>query len=50
MTWLIVAAVAWGVLAFGAVYPWAYWPLIAAAVAGGVLGLRGNSRSAKARA
>jgi O-antigen ligase len=24
---LLVAAVAWGAFAFGAVYPWAYWPL-----------------------
>lgn len=23
----VVAAIAWGALAFGAVYPWAYWPL-----------------------
>jgi putative inorganic carbon (HCO3(-)) transporter len=29
---------AWGALAFGAVYPWAYWPLFAAA---GVAGLAG---------
>lgn len=28
---LLVATIAWGVLAFGAVYPWAYWPLAAAA-------------------
>jgi O-antigen ligase len=28
MTVAIVALLAWGVLAFGAVYPWAYWPLI----------------------
>jgi O-antigen ligase/polysaccharide polymerase Wzy-like membrane protein len=32
---LLVAGVAWGAFAFGAVYPWAYWPLaiVAAAVA-----------------
>jgi len=24
---LLIAAVAWGAFAFGAVYPWAYWPL-----------------------
>jgi O-antigen ligase len=30
---LLVAAIAWGAFAFGAVYPWAYWPLVAAAVA-----------------
>jgi O-antigen ligase len=27
---LFIAALAWGVLAFGAVYPWAFWPLAAA--------------------
>ena len=27
--WILIAAVAWGALAFGAVYPWAYWPLAA---------------------
>ena len=25
--WILIAVVAWGALAFGAVYPWAYWPL-----------------------
>ncbi len=34
----VVAVVAWGVLAFGAVYPWAYWPLLGGAVLVGVLG------------
>jgi hypothetical protein len=34
---LQVLAVAWGAFAFGAVYPWAYWPLIAAAATAGVL-------------
>ena len=36
---VLVAAVAWGAGAFGAVYPWAYWPLIGASfvVAAGVL-------------
>ena len=34
----ILATVAWGVLAFGAVYPWAYWPLAGAAVITGALG------------
>src|SRR5262245_19774079 len=33
---LMVVTVAWGVLAFGAVYPWAYWPLLAAAAGTGV--------------
>jgi O-antigen ligase len=36
---LLVALLAWGALAFGAVYPWAYWPLAAGAVALGVWGL-----------
>lgn len=35
---LLIATLTWGVLAFGAVYPWAYWPLIAAAVALGAWG------------
>ncbi|MBY0496026.1 MAG: O-antigen ligase family protein [Cyanobacteria bacterium] len=30
---LIVLTLAWSVLAFGAVYPWAYWPLIGAVIA-----------------
>jgi O-antigen ligase len=37
---LVVVTVAWGVLAFGAVYPWAYWPLVAVASVAGVSGLR----------
>jgi len=36
---LIVATVAWGALAFGAVYPWAYWPLLGASVGLGCVGL-----------
>jgi hypothetical protein len=31
---LLIAALAWGALSFGAVYPWAYWPL--AAVSAGI--------------
>ncbi|HEX7139206.1 MAG TPA: O-antigen ligase family protein [Vicinamibacterales bacterium] len=32
---LVVATIAWGALAFGAVYPWAYWPLgVACAICG----------------
>jgi O-antigen ligase len=34
-----VAIVAWGALAFGAVYPWAYTPLLAACAVTGLLGL-----------
>ncbi len=29
----LVVAIVWGAFAFGAVYPWAYWPLEASAVA-----------------
>jgi O-antigen ligase len=36
---LLVAALAWGAFAFGAVYPWAYWPLAAAAFTVGAAGL-----------
>jgi O-antigen ligase len=36
---LLVATLAWGALSFGAVYPWAYWPLGAAAAALGLWGL-----------
>ena len=34
---------AWGALAFGATYPWGYWPLAAASVALGVTGLRATT-------
>lgn len=37
--WPLLAILAWGVLSFGAVYPWAYWPLLAAAAALGLVGL-----------
>jgi O-antigen ligase len=36
---VLVAALAWGAFAFGAVYPWAYWPLIAAVLTVSVIGL-----------
>lgn len=36
----VMALLAWGVLTFGAVYPWAYWPLFAGAAALGVWGVR----------
>jgi O-antigen ligase len=36
---LLMATLAWGVLAFGAVYPWAYWPLAVAATGLGVWGI-----------
>ena len=35
----LVAAIAWGAFAFGAVYPWAYWPLAIAAQAIAIAGL-----------
>jgi O-antigen ligase len=34
--WGLVGTLAWGVLSFGAVYPWAYWPLAAACAALGL--------------
>jgi len=34
---VLLATLAWGVLAFGGVYPWAYWPLAGAAIAAGAL-------------
>src|SRR5688572_6012805 len=37
--WMTVAMVAWGALAFGAVYPWAYYPLVAASASTGIVGL-----------
>lgn len=30
---LLIAAIAWGAFAFGGVYPWVYWPLVAAILA-----------------
>ncbi|MFI5177505.1 MAG: O-antigen ligase family protein [Vicinamibacterales bacterium] len=33
---LLMATLAWGVLAFGGVYPWAYWPLAVASAGLGV--------------
>ena len=36
---VVVAMIAWGTFAFGAVYPWAYRPLIAGALAVGLLTL-----------
>ena len=40
--WLTCCAVAWGAFAFGAVYPWAYWPLAAVCAAGGIAGMVTN--------
>jgi O-antigen ligase len=36
---ITIAALAWGAFAFGAVYPWAYWPLVAACCLAGIGGL-----------
>ena len=36
---LAVSLVAWGALSFGAVYPWAYGPLLIGSVAAGLLGM-----------
>jgi len=38
--------IAWGAFAFGAVYPWAYWPLFAATAAIGILHLKGDRSAA----
>jgi O-antigen ligase len=40
--WILVATIAWGVLAFGAVYPWAYWPLGAMAAGLGGWAIRSS--------
>src|SRR5215218_7565038 len=39
MTAAALALIAWGALAFGAVYPWAYTPLLAGCALVGALGL-----------
>ena len=38
MAWLILLIVAWGALAFGAIYDWARWPLVVACVVAGAWG------------
>src|SRR5262249_5374150 len=40
---LLLLAIAWGALAFGAVYPWAYWPLAAACLIAGAIGTAAGS-------
>lgn len=37
---LTLAAIIWGVLTFGGVYPWAYWPLVGGCALLGLIGLR----------
>ena len=43
---LLISAIAWGAFTFGAVYPWAYWPLAVTAagvgIAGSAIGPRGH--------
>jgi len=39
---LALAAVCWGALAFGAAYPWAYWPLAVVCAAAGIIGMLGG--------
>jgi O-antigen ligase len=45
---LSLAAVAWGALAFGGVYAWAYWPLAALCLLAGLLGFSATSATARA--
>jgi O-antigen ligase len=44
LAWLVPLTLAWGVLAFGAVYPWAYVPLLVAAAGIGILGITAGLR------
>ena len=41
--------IAWGVLSFGAVYPWGYWPLAFAALSCGVIGWIGSRNAVPLR-
>ena len=43
MTATALASVSWGVLALGAVYPWAYWPVLWGALITGLMGLHRGS-------
>ena len=36
----LLLTIVWGALSFGAVYPWAYWPLALACALLGITGLR----------
>jgi O-antigen ligase len=42
----VLACLAWGSLAFGAVYPWAYWPLLVLCVTVGLLSVLGRDQAA----
>ena len=41
----LIATLAWGVFSFGAVYPWAYWPLMTSCVCIGVAGFATSPRA-----
>lgn len=45
----IVLTLAWGAIPFGAVYPWAYWPLAAACATLGGWGLAGRAKADRNR-
>jgi hypothetical protein len=47
MLTLILLVLTWGVLAFGAVYPWAYRPLLAVSALVGLLGLVRGARASR---
>ena len=48
MAWIILLIIAWGALAFGSVYDWAYWPLLCACLVAGAWGY-GRSRVPRER-
>ncbi len=41
-----LAAIVWGALTFGAVYPWAYWPLVTGCACLGIIGLQTETANA----
>ena len=45
--WLCLTAIAWGAAAFGAVYPWAYWPLAGLCIAAGVAAIMTHREAAQ---
>jgi O-antigen ligase len=45
---LLIAAIVWGAFAFGGVYPWAYWPLVAGVLAVVLLSVLATPASAVA--
>ena len=42
----LLVVVIWGALAFGAVYPWAYWPLVIACTGMGLWGAQADAKDA----